>query len=118
MTTLSSVIETLDDDGDGGGGGAGEPPSPRPDAEKADASDSLCWICFEGPRDAVLLECGHGGICLACAQRVFRKKTRLCPMCRQPVTQVVHIESAQQPEPDRHRGVVRVKQMDLPEELR
>tara|TARA_B110001452_G_scaffold36138_1_gene27718 strand:+ start:266 stop:523 length:258 start_codon:yes stop_codon:yes gene_type:complete len=84
----------------------------------ADASDSLCWICFEGPRDAVLLECGHGGICHSCAQRVFRKKNRLCPMCRQPVTQVVHIDSALQAEPDRNRGVVRVKQMDLPEELR
>ena len=36
--------------------------------------------------------CGHGGICFACAQRCFKKKGRICPMCRQPVTQVVHIE--------------------------
>jgi len=84
------------------------------DEERADASDTLCWICFEGQRDAVLLECGHGGICFACAQRCFKKKGRICPMCRQPVTQVVHIEL----EPERHRGgVVRIRQIDLPAEL-
>eukprot|EP00965_Chrysotila_dentata_P156506 5171358-Pleurochrysis_carterae.AAC.1 len=33
-----------------------------------------CWICFEGPRVAVLLECGHGGICMACAARLMRNK--------------------------------------------
>ena len=90
------------------------------DEERADASDSLCWICFEGQRDAVLLECGHGGICFACAQRCFKKKGRICPMCRQPVTQVVHIEldAADAAEPERNRsGVVRIRQIDLPAEL-
>lgn len=86
-----------------------------------DASDSLCWICFEGQRDAVLLECGHGGICFACAQRCFKKKGRICPMCRQPVTQVVHIQlEGEAPEADRSSrggGVVRVKQIELPAEL-
>ena len=42
-------------------------------------------------RDAVLLECGHGGICYACARRCLRKKGRECPMCRAPVEQVVQI---------------------------
>jgi len=90
------------------------------DEERGDASDSLCWICFEGQRDAVLLECGHGGICFACAQRCFKKKGRICPMCRQPVTQVVHIEldAADAAEPERNRGgVVRIRQIDLPAEL-
>jgi hypothetical protein len=90
------------------------------DEERADASDTLCWICFEGQRDAVLLECGHGGICFACAQRCFKKKGRICPMCRQPVTQVVHIEldAADAAEPERNRGgVVRIRQVDLPAEL-
>lgn len=54
-----------------------------------DAMDSLCLICFEGPRDAVLLECGHGGICYSCAWKCFKKKKRECPMCRQPVSQVL-----------------------------
>lgn len=93
-----------------------------PNEERPDASDALCWICFEGPRDAVLLECGHGGICFACAQRCFKKKGRICPMCRQPVTQVVHIQlDDDAPEADRNRGgggVVRVKQTDLPAELK
>lgn len=53
-----------------------------------DSTDLLCHICFEGKQDAVLLECGHGGICHTCAWRCFKKKKRKCPMCRQPVTQV------------------------------
>ena len=41
-------------------------------------------------------------------------------MCRQPVTQVVHIEldAAGAAEPERNRGgVVRIRQVDLPAEL-
>ena len=41
--------------------------------------ETVCAICFTGPRDAVLLECGHGGICYACAKRCLRKKARECP---------------------------------------
>ena len=68
------------------------------------------------PRDAVLLECGHGGICIGCAKRVFKKKGRACPMCRQPVSQIVQI-SPTADEPQQHMGIVRVKQDELPDEL-
>eukprot|EP00966_Prymnesium_polylepis_P045210 1047280-Prymnesium_polylepis.1 len=44
-----------------------------------DGTEALCLICFEGQRDAVLLECGHGGMCYACAWRCFKKKKRECP---------------------------------------
>ncbi len=51
----------------------------------------LCWICCQGEREAVLLECGHGGICFSCALRCARKRPPLCPMCRSPIQQIVRI---------------------------
>ena len=72
--------------------------------------------CF-GLRDAVLLECGHGGICYTCARRCLRKKGRECPMCRAPVEQVVQIRLDGVPSSPQHTGVVPVKQSSLPEEI-
>jgi hypothetical protein len=56
-----------------------------------DPEASACWICLSGPSEAVLLECGHGGICNACAERCARKRPPLCPMCRAPITHVVRL---------------------------
>lgn len=89
-------------------------PSPLDDE---DEDDDLCAICFTGPRDAVLLECGHGGICYSCARRCLRKKGRECPMCRAPVDQVVQIRLDGAPASPSHTGVVRVKQTDLPDDV-
>ncbi|KAJ1632853.1 hypothetical protein T492DRAFT_904705 [Pavlovales sp. CCMP2436] len=93
-------------------------PAPAPAADAAseleddgELGESSCWICCEGPRDAVFLECGHGGLCLACARRCFKKKGRACPMCRQPITQVVHINPTQQAEYNGSR-IVRVHESD------
>jgi len=51
----------------------------------------LCWICCQGEREAVLLECGHGGMCFSCALRCARKRPALCPMCRAPIQQIVRV---------------------------
>ena len=63
---------------------------------EADSDDDglggdLCWICCQGEREAVLLECGHGGICFSCAERCARKRPPLCPMCRQRISSIVRI---------------------------
>jgi hypothetical protein len=42
-----------------------------------------------GPRNAVLLECGHGGICMDCAKRLLLTGGRTCPICRQLISQVM-----------------------------
>ena len=67
----------------------------------ADALDDgldcdTCWICYNGPRDAVLLECGHGGLCFACATKCAQQRPRLCPMCRQRITRVVQLEGLEE----------------------
>ena len=52
---------------------------------------SVCWICWQEPPTAVLMECGHGGLCTPCAERCWRKRPHLCPMCRQRITMVVQV---------------------------
>ena len=74
---------------------AAEPPAVCGDVEEGLEGDA-CWICFSGPRDAVLLECGHGGICHDCAVRCARKRPPLCPMCRQRITRVVQLAGAEE----------------------
>ena len=88
--------------GAGAGGGEIQVTSPPP-ASLADPSDEtdlgegqVCWICVSGPRDAVLLECGHGGICYGCAERCVRKRPPLCPMCRQRISCVVRLDGPEE----------------------
>lgn len=62
------------------------------EAEAREEGGIVCWICESGPREAVFLECGHGGVCYPCAQKCWSSQRKhSCPMCRQPVTQVVRI---------------------------
>ena len=70
-------------------------------SSEADALDDgldgdTCWICCNGPRDAVLLECGHGGLCFQCASKCSQKRPPLCPMCRQRITRVVQLEGPEE----------------------
>lgn len=64
--------------------------------------DGTCWICCTAPANAVLMECGHGGICVSCATQCWKKKPPLCPLCRSRIIMVVKID-----EPD-EQGIVRV----------
>ncbi len=45
---------------------------------------------MEGPADAVLLECGHSGLCVECAT-VLWDQARRCPLCRQGFAAVMRI---------------------------
>jgi len=99
---------------DGGRAGLGGDGLGDDDLDDLD-DESKCLICFTEPRDAVLLECGHGGICYGCARRCLRSKRRECPMCRQPVAQVVQIRldgGSGVPLSPHHTGVVRVRQQE------
>ncbi|KAL6760220.1 hypothetical protein V8C86DRAFT_1776736, partial [Haematococcus lacustris] len=50
--------------------------------------DGLCVICYDKPSSCVLLDCGHGGFCKACAYRIFVRPPNECPTCRQHIEQV------------------------------
>jgi hypothetical protein len=49
-----------------------------------------CIVCMEHPPDAVLLECGHSGLCVECAT-VLWDQARRCPLCRRGFAAVMRI---------------------------
>ena len=60
---------------------------------KGDGGEPLsCWICLRDDvlAEAVLLHCGHGGLCLSCAANLWRRRSN-CPMCRAPIALVARV---------------------------
>jgi hypothetical protein len=57
-------------------------------SEKDD--DKICIICCENQADAVIMGCGHGGVCYKCALESCQKSDK-CFMCRKKVEKVLHI---------------------------
>lgn len=51
----------------------------------------VCDMCCENPSDAVIMDCGHGGICYNCSLELW-KTVGMCHMCRSDITQVLQIE--------------------------
>lgn len=60
------------------------------------SSNAKCLICFENTADAVLMLCGHGGICYKCASEMA-SKSRDCFLCRQPIVEILEVEQNQNP---------------------
>ena len=54
-------------------------------------ADKKCAICVEGLCNAVLMDCGHGGICTFCAEFLLSSKGK-CHMCRAEISQVLKIK--------------------------
>ncbi|CAD8177612.1 unnamed protein product [Paramecium octaurelia] len=52
--------------------------------------DSKCIICCERPPNAVLMTCGHGGICYQCAIQMAQKNKE-CFLCRQNIKMIYEI---------------------------
>ena len=51
-------------------------------------------ICMDREADAVLVECGHGGLCAACAVACWdglASGRRACPLCRRGFAGVMRI---------------------------
>jgi len=49
-----------------------------------------CTICFEKAKNAVILHCGHGGMCYNCCIDVLVTSGH-CPFCRKEMQQIVTI---------------------------
>jgi hypothetical protein len=66
-------------------------------------STTACYMCMDNPADTVLIECGHGGLCIACAGALWQRDSgtaaaaappaRRCPLCRRPFVGVMRIVS-------------------------
>lgn len=71
-------------------------PAPAPtdgkkSAESIDNANNECTICFEKPTDCVLYTCGHMCLCYECALDIKRRQGSTCPICRQPIKDIIKI---------------------------
>lgn len=69
------------------GGGVGGSIEVGPDARRR----STCFICCEREADAVVMECGHGGMCTTCAEHLANTPPSQCPVCRKTIREVLTI---------------------------
>ena len=53
-----------------------------------------CLVCLDLPANAILLECGHSGVCVDCAS-VLWLQSRRCPVCRKGFAAVMRIVNRQ-----------------------
>lgn len=59
--------------------------------QAADTLPSECAVCLERAPDCVLYTCGHMCMCYQCAINVVQNRGALCPICRQPIRDVIKI---------------------------
>jgi len=65
----------------------------QPDQESQNISkeEEVCYLCCINPPNAVLMTCGHGGICYDCGLKLVSKKNE-CMQCRRPVTEIYKVD--------------------------
>ena len=61
-------------------------PAPHPDAE-----ETMCVVCFDAPKDHIIVPCGHQCVCEACAEQLTNTRTPMCPVCREPIIQTMKV---------------------------
>lgn len=66
---------------------------PAHDQQLEDDS-GLCTICYSENANTVLLDCGHGSICLTCAVDSMKKNNQ-CLFCRAKVIQIIEIDNTE-----------------------
>jgi len=58
---------------------------------KEEDSDKNCVICCVNPSNAVLMGCGHGGVCYNCAVEAWKDRDN-CFMCRQAISKILKVK--------------------------
>jgi hypothetical protein len=62
-----------------------------PPALHLDAEETQCVVCFDAPKDHIIVPCGHQCVCGACAEQLTKTRTPLCPVCREPIQQTMKV---------------------------
>jgi hypothetical protein len=65
------------------GSGSG---TPQPGGE-----ETMCVVCFDAPKDHLIVPCGHQCVCAGCAEQLTNTRTPTCPVCREPIQQTVKV---------------------------
>jgi hypothetical protein len=56
-----------------------------------DAEETMCVVCFDAPKDHLVLPCKHLCVCEACAEQLTKTRTPTCPVCREPIQQTMKV---------------------------
>lgn len=58
-------------------------------------SEQLCFICYDQVPQAILLECGHAGMCVTCAMQLLERRPGQahCAICRATISSVVRLRA-------------------------
>ena len=51
-----------------------------------------CCICFDQKPDAVIMDCGHGGICYECGKHLLASDPHVCHLCREEISYVLKMD--------------------------
>jgi len=51
---------------------------------------NTCILCYEKEPNAVLMPCGHGGMCYDCCIKMW-KNGEVCHLCRETITEVLQV---------------------------
>jgi hypothetical protein len=62
-----------------------------PAAQNLDAEETQCVVCFDAPKDHLIVPCGHMCVCAECAEQLNKTITPTCPVCREPIQQTVKV---------------------------
>eukprot|EP01017_Pseudomicrothorax_dubius_P027939 TRINITY_DN3277_c0_g1_i12.p2 TRINITY_DN3277_c0_g1~~TRINITY_DN3277_c0_g1_i12.p2 ORF type:complete len:219 (+),score=40.69 TRINITY_DN3277_c0_g1_i12:1008-1664(+) len=68
-----------------------ERPIKESEPQKEDSVSAPCLVCYDRQPNAVVLNCGHGGICYPCGLEMWKKRNG-CHLCRQEISQLVEID--------------------------
>ena len=55
-----------------------------------------CYICMEHVATAMLVDCGHAGLCMDCGKRLLAS-SKTCPLCRCRITRVMQVDIVEIP---------------------
>ena len=55
--------------------------------------DINCVICCDKKANAVIMNCGHGGICYSCGVELWKKEEK-CYLCRQNITKLLRLKNS------------------------
>ena len=53
--------------------------------------ETMCVVCFDAPKDHLVLPCKHLCVCEACAEQLTKTRTPMCPVCRGPIRETMKV---------------------------
>jgi hypothetical protein len=64
---------------------------PAASSPHSDAEETQCVVCFDAPKDHIIVPCGHQCVCARCAEQLTETRTPTCPVCREPILQTMKV---------------------------